>query len=177
MPFCIRSSCSDRPAAQRQRFLNSGDGIDACSNKLARRLLRQELKHIRKRKAVLLCERDVDAVVRRRGLQLEVEATAESLAQRESPRLVEPPAKRRMQNQLLPTALIEETLGNNRRLRRHRTKHRAPRHNVADQLPRSRLIHAALALKPRKHIRKLRLRLIGCATTQPDRSASADSCA
>src|SRR6185437_12046673 len=81
---------------------------------LARRLLREELKHVRKREAVLFRERDIDAVIRSRRLELEVEAATEALAQCEPPRLVQPTTERRMQDELLPTTLIEESLRNNR---------------------------------------------------------------
>ena len=94
---------------------------------------------------MLLGQRDVDAVVGRRGLQLEVEAAAEALAQREPPRLVEPSAERRVQDELLPAALVEEALRNNRRLRRHRAEHGAPRDDVATSCRAADCIDAALA--------------------------------
>src|SRR6266567_4408673 len=46
-------------------------------------------------------------VLGRGGLQLEIELTAEALAQRESPRLVHAAAERRVQHELHPAGLVE----------------------------------------------------------------------
>ena len=74
-----------------------------------------ELKDIAQRKAMLLGERNVQAIVSRRRLQLKIESPAETLTQRQSPGLVDAPPERRMQDQLHPSALIKEPLGNDRR--------------------------------------------------------------
>src|SRR5687768_12835359 len=61
-----------------------------------------------------LAEREDDALLRRRRLQLEVEALAELLAQREAPRPVDAAAERRVQHELHPAGLVEEALERHR---------------------------------------------------------------
>ena len=101
-------------------------------------------------KRVLLGQRDVDAVVGRGGLQLEVEAAAEALAQRQAPGLVDAAAEGRVQDQLHAAALVEEALGDDGVLRRHRAEHRAAVDDVGDELQRGgaaqmpQLVHAAM---------------------------------
>ena len=63
------------------------------------------------REAVLLAERQHDAVVGGGGLQLEVEADAEALAQREPEGPVDAPAERRVHDELHAARLVEEALG------------------------------------------------------------------
>ena len=131
LPFEFRKSCRLRPAAQRHRVLKTGAASDACSSSDASGDLSQELKHIRQWKAVLLCKRNIDPVIGGSCLQFEVESTAEALAKRKSPRLIDASAKGRMQNQLHSSTLIEEALGNNGGLRGNRAQHRPPRNNIA----------------------------------------------
>src|SRR5262249_12555174 len=64
-------------------------------------------------------ERQHEAVVGRGGLQLEVERDAETLAEHEPPRPVDAAAERRVDHELLAARLVEEALGDARRLRRH----------------------------------------------------------
>ena len=85
----------------------------------------QKLKNIGQRETVLLGERDVQAIVGGGGLQFEIEAAAEALAQRQSPSLVDPSAKGRVDDQLHPAAFIKKTFGNDRRLRGHVAQHGA----------------------------------------------------
>ena len=66
------------------------------------------------REAVLLAEREDDAVVGRRRLQLEVEGDAEALAQRQAPGAVDAAAERRVQHELHAAAFVEEALGDDR---------------------------------------------------------------
>ena len=73
--------------------------------------LAQELEHELEWKAVLIAERDDDAVVGGGGLQLEVERAAEALAQRESPRSVDARAERRVQHELHAAPFVEEPFG------------------------------------------------------------------
>ena len=73
--------------------------------------LAQELEDELERKAVLIAERDDDAVVGRGRLQLEVERAAEALAQRESPRSVDARAERRVQHELHAAPFVEESFG------------------------------------------------------------------
>ena len=68
----------------------------------------QELKNIGQRKAVLLGERDVESVVGSGRLQFEIEAAAKALAQGESPGLVDAAAKWRVDDELHPSAFVEE---------------------------------------------------------------------
>src|SRR6266480_2349369 len=49
----------------------------------------QEMKNICQRKAVLLGQSDVDAVIRSGGLQFEIEAAAKTFAQRQAPGFVD----------------------------------------------------------------------------------------
>ena len=98
------------------------------------RLHLQVMKYVAERKAVLLGQRDVQAIVGRSRLQLEVERAAEALAQRQSPGLVDASAERRMQDELHAAAFIEEALGDDGLLRRHFAQHRPPLHDVLDQL-------------------------------------------
>ena len=71
----------------------------------------QEFEHQLQRKGMLFGEGDIDAVVGRRGLQLEVEGAAETLANRQSPGAIDARAKWRMEDELHSTGLIEESLG------------------------------------------------------------------
>ena len=70
----------------------------------------QVLEDILEREAVLRAEREHDGVLGRRGLQLEVEAAAESFAQRETPRAIDPAAKGRVQHELHPACFVKEPL-------------------------------------------------------------------
>ncbi len=108
----------------------------------------QEMKDIGQRKAVLLGQRDVQPVVGRRRLQFEVEAAAEALAQRQSPGLVDASAERRVNDQLHAAAFVEEALGDDRLLRRHRAQHSAALQDVFDRLLRAGIVEAALVLEP-----------------------------
>ena len=79
---------------------------------------------------MLLRQGDIDPVVRSRSLQFQIKRTAESLAQCQSPRLIDTPTKRSVNHQLHPAALIEKSFGNHFRLRGHRAQHRASRDDV-----------------------------------------------
>ena len=95
---------------------------------------------------MLLGQRNIQAVVGGRSLQLEIEAAAEAFAQRQAPRLIDAAAEGRMQDQLHAAALIEEALGDDGVQRGHRAQHGAARHDVADHLFRARVVDAALLL-------------------------------
>ena len=87
----------------------------------------QHLEDGLEREAVLRAEREQDAVVGRRRLQLEVEGAAEALAQRHAPGAVDAAAERRVDDELHAARLVEEPLGDDARLRRHaRPAPRAP---------------------------------------------------
>src|SRR6266581_1484192 len=64
-------------------------------------------------------ERQEQRVLGCRGLKLEIELTAEPLAQRQAPRLVDSAAERRVQYELHPAGLVEKALEHQRLLRRH----------------------------------------------------------
>src|SRR5260370_5222503 len=85
---------SHRPAPARLEYRRSKRGL---LQQLLRRNLGQELKDIRQGEAVLLSERNVDAIVRSRSLKFKIESATKSLAQRQTPPLVDAPAERRMQ--------------------------------------------------------------------------------
>src|ERR1700733_4322324 len=97
----------------------------------------QKTKNIRERKAVLIRQRNIDAFICRRGLQLEIEGTAKPLPQRESPRLVDAAAERGVNYQLHSAALVEETLGDDCFLRRDRSEHRPAGNDILDGLLRA----------------------------------------
>ncbi len=131
------------PSILEQRRRNAG-----LLQQLARGELGEVLEDVTQRKTVLLGERYVDAVIRCRCLQLEVETTAEALAQRQSPRLVQAATEGCMQDELLPSALIEEALGDDRLLGGHSAQYAAAGDDVGDQLQRRGLAHIALAAEP-----------------------------
>ena len=85
--------------------------MEACSSSSLAVCSVRNLEDVGEREAVLLGERDVDAVVGGGGLQLEVEAAAETLAQREAPGLVDAAAEGSVEDELLAAALVEEALG------------------------------------------------------------------
>ncbi len=80
----------------------------------------QEMENVAEWKTMLLGQRDIQPVVRSCGLQFEVEANAEALAQSQSPGLVDAAAKWRVNHQLHAAPFIEETLGDDGVLRGHR---------------------------------------------------------
>ena len=85
--------------------------MEACSRSSLRGVLGEELEDVGQGEAVLLGERDVDAVVGGGGLQLEVEAAAEALPQRQAPGLVDAAAEGSVEDELLASAIVEEALG------------------------------------------------------------------
>ena len=71
----------------------------------------EEVEDVGEREAVLLGEGDVDAVVGGGGLEFEVEAAAEALAEGQAPGFVEAAAEGRVEDELLASAFVEEALG------------------------------------------------------------------
>src|SRR5215469_17735340 len=100
----------------------------------------QEMKNIRQRKTMLLAQRNVQTVIRSGRLQLKIERPAKSLSQCQSPRLIDPPAERRVDHQLHAAALIKKSLRDDLALRWHRSQNRAAFQNVPNDLLRSRVI-------------------------------------
>ncbi len=108
----------------------------------------EELEDVGEREAVLLGERDVDAVVGGGGLQLEVEAAAEALAQRESPGLVDAAAEGRVEDELHAAAFVEEALGDDGGLGGYGAEDGAAGDDVGDELLGAAGAEAALFHQP-----------------------------
>src|SRR5215467_14507856 len=100
------------------------------------------MKHIGKRKTVLLCQGDVQAVIGGSCLQFKIEAAAKALAQRQAPCFVHTPAERSMNDELHAPAFVEKALGDNRVLSRHSAKHSASLQDVFDHLLGSGVVEA-----------------------------------
>ena len=83
----------------------------------------KEVEHVGQRKAVVLAEGDDDSLFVRGGLELEAEAAAEALSQRQSPGAVDSSAEGRVQDHLHPAALVEETFEHHALLRRDAAEH------------------------------------------------------
>ena len=78
----------------------------------------QVAEHLLERERMRRAERQDDALLRRRRLQLEIEALAELLAQSEAPGAVDAAAERRVQHELHAARFVEEALEDERVLRR-----------------------------------------------------------
>ena len=165
-------------AKQRQRAV--GVPAPACGEdrRSQRRLLQnllhtfrlQIVKNVAQRKAVLFGQRDVQAVVGRCGLQLEVEGAAEAFAQRQPPRFVDACAERRMDDELHATAFIEEALGDDGLLSGNFAQHGAAGDHVFDDLLRAGVIEAALLFQPGDGVLDLGT---GFQSAQPRRGGAA----
>ena len=101
------------------------------------------------REAVLRPQREHDGVLGGRGLQLEVEPAAETLAERQAPGAVDPAAERRVQHELHPAGLVEEALQHQRLLRRHDAERLSRGGEILDDLPRGRLVQPQRLAQPR----------------------------
>ena len=97
----------------------------------------QKMENISQRKAVLLGQGDIHAVVRGSSLQLKVERDAEALAQGESPGFVDARTKRRMDNQLHAAAFVKKALGDNGIGGGDSAQHCSSGHNVFNGLLRA----------------------------------------
>src|ERR1700722_12160545 len=122
----------------------------------------QKVKYITQRKAMLLSQRNIQSIVSSRRLQLEIERSAKPFTQGQAPSFIDPPAERRVNDQLHPAALIEESLRDNSVLRWHGSQHRAPGHDVLHDLFGPSIIQSALALQP-FHSRFNHRRSLSCA--------------
>src|SRR5581483_308679 len=112
------------------------------------RLGLQELKNICKWEAVLLGERDVKAVIRRRCLQFEIEAAAEPLAESEAPRLIDATTEWGMDDELHSARFVEEAFGYNCVLGGHGSKHGTALQNVLNDLLGAGIIQATFRFEP-----------------------------
>ena len=112
----------------------------------------QKMKNVSQRKTVLLGQRDVQAVVRSRSLQLEIKAAAESFAQSQTPGFVDSASERRVDYELHPAAFIEKAFCDNCVLCRHRAEHSPPLQNVFDHLLGARIVQATFFFQPRNRL-------------------------
>ena len=101
--------------------------------RLVDRAAAQVLRDLVQREAVLRAERQHDRVVGGGRLELEVEGAAEALAQREPERAVQPPAVRRVHNELHAPGLVEEALDHETVERGHGTERGAAHREVVDE--------------------------------------------
>ena len=108
----------------------------------------EEMKDVGERKAVLLAERNVQAIVGGGGLQLEIERTAEAFAQSEAPGFVDAAAEGRVDHELHAAAFVEEALGDDRGLRGHGAQHGAAFDNILRGLFGAGTIDAAFVFQP-----------------------------
>src|SRR5579864_8197841 len=114
------------------------------------------MKDITERKAVLFSECDVQAIVGGCGLQFEIEAAAETLAQSQSPGFVDPRSKRSVDHKLHSATFVEESLGDDRGLRGDIAQPRAAFKDVLNGLRGSGFVQAALLAQPRNRLGDLR---------------------
>ena len=99
------------PAPARLENRRVEDCLHQC---FAHRIGMQVAEHLLQRERMRRAERQEDALLRRRRLQLEIEALAELLAQSEAPGAVDAAAERRVQHQLHAARFVEEALEHQR---------------------------------------------------------------
>src|SRR6476660_3907848 len=97
---------------------------------------------------MLRAKRQQQRILGRRCLQLEIELTAEAFPQRERPRLVDAAAERRVQHELHAAGFVEETLEDERLLRRNHAEGGPSLHEIACRLLRAARTEAGFCLKP-----------------------------
>jgi len=93
-------------------------------------------------------KRQHDRIFGGRGLQFEVEAATEALAQAEPPRAIQATAERRMDDQLHAAGFVEEAFHRQCRLRRQQAEFDARGGEVVDQLTRGGVAEADFVAKP-----------------------------
>src|ERR1700730_6299972 len=108
----------------------------------------QKMEHIGQRKAVLVTERNVQAVISSGSLQFEIERAAESFSQRQSPSFVDSAAQWRVKDELHSPAFVEKTFRDYRVLRWNGPQYRAASHDIFHGLFGAGLIESALLLQP-----------------------------
>ena len=119
---------------QRHRVWNTGASSSACTSTSFAVAGMQIPEDVGERERMLRSERQQQRVFGRRRLQLEIELPAESLAQRQAPRLVDAAAERRVQHELHAARLVEEALEHERLLRRHGAERGARLGEIGDRL-------------------------------------------
>lgn len=97
---------------------------------------------------MLFAERQYDALIGRRGLQLEIKRGAKAFSEREAPRPIDASAERRMEDQLHAAGLVKKALGNNRVLSRHAAENRAAGRDIHHGLFCASTIQPAFGLQP-----------------------------
>ena len=110
LPPRERSTSSARVAFQRQRVSNIGCASSAWTSTSRAVAEREVVEHVLEREGVLRAQRENDRLLVGRCLQLEPEADAEPLAQRETVGAVDPAPERRMHHELHAAAFVEEAL-------------------------------------------------------------------
>ena len=121
------------PAPPRLEEGLSEDGLD---QDVARPVRVQVVEDVFQREAVLRPEREDDRLLVRGRLQLEAEADAELLAQRQAPGAVDPGPEGRVHDELHAAALVEEALEDHALGRRDRAEDAPPRLHVLGDLER-----------------------------------------
>ena len=107
----------------------------------------EEVEDVGQREAVLLGEGDVDAVVGGGGLELEVEAAAEALAEGKAPGLVQAAAEGGVEDELLASSFVEEALGDEGGFGGDGAEDGAAVDDVGDELESCGVVEEALALE------------------------------
>jgi hypothetical protein len=143
-------------AAAHPQDCERADGVPAPTRRKHRRRQERLRQHVLdtgrldvfeddlERKRVLVGEREHDAVVGRRGLQFQIERTAEALAKRQAPRAIDARAERRVQDELHPSGFVEESLGDDRAIGRNDAENRFAGADVGDRLICSRVVEPAV---------------------------------
>src|SRR5581483_6362516 len=108
----------------------------------------KEMKHIGQGKTVLFSQGNVQAVIGGRSLQFKIERATEPLAKRKSPRLVNPSAKRCVDDKLHTSALVKETLGNHHILAWDDTQDRTTCKDIIHRLLCASIIQPTFRLQP-----------------------------
>src|SRR6201996_9270620 len=108
----------------------------------------EELENVGEGERMLFRERDVEAIVGGGGLQFEVEAAAETLAQGESPGLVDAAAEGRVQDELHAAALVEEALGDDGGEGGNGPEDGAAGDDIGDELLSAGVVYAAFFFEP-----------------------------
>src|SRR5271170_6924156 len=106
------------------------------------------MKHVGERKAVLVAEGNIQAIVGSGGLQFEIERAAEAFSKREAPGLIDAAAERGMDHELHASAFVEEALGDHGVLGGNGAQDGAAGDNIFDRLLRSRAVETAFLLQP-----------------------------
>ena len=111
---------------------------------------REEARHLVEREALAGAEGEHDRVVAGRRLELEVEAPAEALPERQTERPVDPAAVRRVDDELHAARLVEEALEHDLALRRQRAEGALRRPEVAHDLGGDARVDPGLRFQPRR---------------------------